>query len=138
MENMSYAYTERVGMRRLAAASLLIAIATSVSCRSSEGRAQHDAGVFLPETIGAISLEDVELFRPEFRDAAAAARLRIVQAGRNPSLSFVQIQSRSEDEVVIDVWPASMFGGPRPKGGGGSTLHFSRQAQKIVRGEAWQ
>ena len=125
-------------MRRLAAASLLLAVAMSVACRTSERRAQYDSGVFLPETIGALSLEDVEVFRPEFRDAAAAARLRIVQAGRNPSLSFAQMRNESEDEVVIDVWPASMFGGPRPKGNGGRTLYYSRKAQKIVRGEAWQ
>jgi hypothetical protein len=124
-------------LRRLGVASVLV-VAISVGCRSGERRVRQDSGVFLPETIGAISLEDVEAFRPEFRDAASAARLRIVQAGQNPSLSVVEMRNRSEDEVAIDVWPASMFGGPKPKGGGGRTLYFSRKAQKIVRGEAWQ
>jgi len=123
---------------------LLVFIAAGIElagCRAGPrdlSRAAPDAGVFLPETIGALSLEHVEAFPPEFRDAASAAANRIAQSGKDPALSFAQVAKHSDDEVVIHVWPASMFGGKKPTGGGGRTLYFRRSERKIVRGEAWQ
>jgi hypothetical protein len=92
----------------------------------------------MPATIGALSLDNIEAFQPEFREAAAAAALRLTQDGKNSAYSFAQIARRSDDEIVIHVWPGSMFGGTRPSGGGGTSLYFSRSAHRIVRGEAWQ
>jgi len=106
--------------------------------RRDSSPAASDAEVFLPETIGALSLKNVEAFPQEFRDAASAAATRIAQDGKDPALSFAQIAKRSDDEVVVHIWPASMFGGRRPTGAGGRSLYFSRSARKIVRGEAWQ
>jgi hypothetical protein len=83
-------------------------------------------------------LEHPEAFPPDVRDAAAAAAARLVREGKNPALSYVQFAKLSDDEVVVHVWPASMFGGKRPHGGGGRSLYFSRRVGKIVRGVAWQ
>lgn len=121
--------------------SLVVMIAVGIGCQSSgstKSRLARDAGLFLPETIGALSLEDPGAFQPEFREAAAAAAQRLTQDGKNPAHSFAQISKVTDDELVVHVWPASMFGGSRPKGGGGKSLSFSRSEHKIVRAVAWQ
>jgi hypothetical protein len=105
---------------------------------SNDSPASSDAGLFLPGTIGAMALDRVEDFPSEFQEAAAAAAARIAQYGKNPALSFATIAKRSDDEIVVNIWPASKFGGSRPKGGGGSTLYFHRSAHQFVRAEAWQ
>jgi hypothetical protein len=106
--------------------------------RQDSTRAAADAGAFLPETIGAVSLEHPEGFPPEFRDAATAAAARLAREGKDPALSFAQFVKLSDDEVVVHVWPASMFGGKKPHGGGGRSLYFNRRVGKIVRGIVWQ
>jgi len=127
----------RIGRLFLIAGGLALPFA---ACRAERKSASPivDGGTFLPETIGALSLGHVEAFPLEFREAAAAAALRITQDGRDPALSFAQIANRLDDEVVVHIWPASMFGDRRPRGGGGRSFYFSRKAHKIVRGEKWQ
>ena len=115
-----------------------IALAGCRADRPAPWQAAYDAGVFLPETIGAFPLEHAEAFPPAFRAAVSAAAVHLSRAGKNPALSFAQVAERSDDEVVVHIWPASMFGGRRPTGGGGWSLFFSRSEGKIVRGEAWQ
>jgi hypothetical protein len=126
---------------RLACLLIVASAIVSAGCRAARKDSSHaasDAGVFLPETIGALSLEHVEAFASEFRDAASAAAARIEQDGKNPALSFAQVAKHSDDELVVHIWPAPMFGGRRPMGGGGRSLYYSRSAGRIVRGEAWQ
>lgn len=48
------------------------------------------------------------------------------------------VARRSDDEIVIHIWPAKQFGGRRPRGGGGETHYFSRKAHEITRALAWQ
>jgi hypothetical protein len=116
----------------------LFVLAATFGCRGGEPRGQSDSGVFLPDTIGALSLANIDAFPLEFREAAAAAAIQVTQAGKDPALSFAQIANGKDDEIVIAVWPASMFGGNKPKGGGGRTLYFSRTSRQIVRRQAWQ
>jgi hypothetical protein len=70
--------------------------------RSNDSPAPSDAGLFLPDTIGAIALDHVEAFPPEFQEAAAAAATRIAQIGKSPALSFATIAKRSEDEIAVN------------------------------------
>jgi hypothetical protein len=125
-------------VKRAVGVGILVVFASCTGCRGGEPQVSRDAGVFLPDTIGALSLDKVDAFRPEFREAAAAAALRITQDGKSPALSFAEIANASNDEIVIHIWPASMFGGTKPRGGGGKSLYFSRKGRRIVRGEAWQ
>jgi hypothetical protein len=92
----------------------------------------------LPETMGALALENPEAFPAQFRDAAEAARLHVLRKGKKPALAFAQIAFASNGEIEIHVWPAAMFGGTRPRGGGGYTLYFSPKERRIVRGLSWQ
>jgi hypothetical protein len=116
--------------------------ALSLHCSKSEPKGTHGrrdgGGLFLPETIGALPLDDPEAFQPDFREAVHTVRAELVRKGKDPALAFAQISVVSPDEIVIHVWPASMFGAERPTGGGGRSLYFSRKSQKIVRGVAWQ
>lgn len=122
------------GPPQIVAAMLLIV----VGCHREAPPVTKDAGLFLPETIGAISLGQVDDFPPEFREAAAAVALRLTQNGKQPAYSFAQVARRSDDEIVVHVWPGSMFGAAKPQGGGGSSWHFSQSTHKIVRVEKWQ
>jgi hypothetical protein len=114
----------------------------SMQCSKGETDTSHrrrDGGrVFLPQTIGALSLDDPGAFQPDFREAVEAARAELLRKGKNPALSFAQISVVPPDEIIIHVWPASMFGAERPAGGGGRSLTFSRRSHKIVKGVAWQ
>jgi hypothetical protein len=126
-------------VREIGALMAVLTVGAGCKIEGARDDASHrDAGRFMPETVGAVSLHDPDVFPPELREAAAAAALRLTQDGSDPSLSFAQIARVSDDEVVIHIWPAAKFGGRKPRGGGGKSLTFSRKAHKITRGVAWQ
>jgi hypothetical protein len=122
---------------------LVLALQATVGCaRKDAGTASlADGGPFLPETIGALSLQDPEAFPPEYRDAARAASAYVVRLGWRPELRFAQARTMSVDDVVLEVWPASAFspkGRPRVAGGPGVTIHFNPEKGTIERALRWQ
>jgi hypothetical protein len=92
----------------------------------------------MPETIGALSLEDPDAFPTEFREAARTAALYLTQRGRRPDLAFAQVSKHSSGQIAVHVWPASMFGHAKPRGGGGVTLLFDPRTHRIEKSLGWQ
>lgn len=125
--------------------ALVLLIAAGVgqtACSQQEARSSgEDAGPFMPETIGALSLNDPEAFPPDVREAARAASLYFVQKGMRPELHFAQVAVRASGEIELAVWPASAFspkGRPHSLRGGGVTLHFNPKTNRIDRALGWQ
>jgi len=121
------------------ACMVLTGLAVTGACSGEHAPAKRrDAGLFLPETIAAISLGDPETFAPEYREAARAAALYLIQHGRTPSMTFARMSNRPTGEVAVDAWPASMFGHEKAEGGGGMTLLFQPRTHQIEKALKWQ
>lgn len=87
---------------RAIVAMVSVGLFAAAGCSREQTHAKRrDAGLFMPETIGALSLEDPEAFAPEYREAARTAALYLTQRGRRPDLAFAQI-SRASDRRSRD------------------------------------